>query len=53
MRRHRAGLQACRRDELEAAHAREALKQGRPVAGEDRVDDDTVLFDEPQLLERG
>src|SRR5258707_1185150 len=53
MQRHRAGLQALRRDELEAPRALQALKQGRPVAREDRVDDETVLVDQPQPLERG
>jgi hypothetical protein len=53
MGRQHSGLQARRRDELEAPHALQTLKQGRPVSGEDRVDDDTVLVDQPQLLERG
>src|SRR5439155_6080610 len=53
MQRDRAGLQALRRDELEAPRAFQALKQGRPVAREDRMDDETVLVDQPQPLERG
>jgi len=34
--RQHSGLQARRRDELEAPHALQTLKQGRPVAGEDQ-----------------
>src|SRR5215471_5118487 len=50
---HLAGLQAVRRDELEPPRGLQALKQGRPVAGDDRVDDETVLVDQSQPLERG
>ena len=38
MHRHHAGLQAVRRDEIEMSRALQALKQGRSMAGEDRVD---------------
>ena len=51
--RQRAGLQALRRDKLELSRGLQALKQGRPMAGEDRVEDETVLVDQPQALERG
>ena len=51
--RHHAGLQGLRRDELEVPRALQALKQRRPVAGDDGMDDDAVLVDQPQLLERG
>ena len=51
--RQRAGLQALRRDKLEVSRGLQALKQGRPMAGEDRVEDETVLVDQPQALERG
>ncbi len=53
MHRHHAGLQAVRGDEIETPRALQALKQGRSMAGEDRVDDDAVLVDQPHPLERG
>ena len=40
MHRHDAGLQARRRDEVEVPRALQALEQVRPVAREDRVDDE-------------
>src|SRR5689334_12318412 len=51
--RQRAGLQVLRRDKLEVSRGLQALKQGRPMACEDRVEDETVLVDQSQALERG
>src|SRR5512138_4022856 len=48
-----AGLEALRRQELETPRARQTMKQRWPAASDDRMNDDAVLVDEPQLLERG
>src|SRR5215510_1737161 len=47
-----AGLEPPRRQELEVPRARQAMEQRRPAATDDRMNDDAVLVDEPQLLER-
>src|SRR5689334_16180913 len=48
-----AGLEPLRRQELEVPRTRQAMKQRRPAATDDGMNDDAVLVDEPQLLERG
>src|SRR5215470_12152209 len=47
-----AGLEPLRRQELEMPRTRQAMKQRRPAATDDGMNDDAVLVDEPQLLER-
>ena len=51
MRLH-AGVEPLRRDELETPRTRQAMKQSRPAATDDGMNDDAVLVDEPELLER-
>src|SRR5262245_31117546 len=47
-----AGLEPLRRQGLELPRTRQAMKQRRSAANDDGMNDDAVLVDEPQLLER-